>query len=217
MRHDYLKLCLVTHTNNTPLPIYKKLIHQAIEGGITSVQLRDKSKNLTQLRDMAFELKSMLAPVHIPLIINDHPEIAKETDADGVHLGQSDVPPIETRKALGPNKIIGLSIETMEELEIANSLSCIDYVAASAVFQSPSKFNCKTIWGLDGLQHIVSISKHPVIAIGGITQDNISDVIKAGSKGAAVISAIHSHINPKMAAFDLITTINNALKRLHHD
>ncbi len=213
MIKDYLKLCLVTHAEAMPFSLYKKLILQAIAGGVTLVQLREKSKNLIQLREMAIELKTLLQPFKIPLIINDHLEIAKEIDADGIHLGQSDLSPIEARKLLGPTKIIGWSVETLEQLIIANQLSCIDYIAASAVFQSQTKANCKTIWGLDGLQKITAQSKHPVIAIGGINQHNIRDVIDSGASGAAVISAIHCKDNPKEATIHLITKINQSIER----
>ncbi len=206
----YLKLCLITHAQSAPFHLYKKFILQAIAGGITSIQLREKSKNLNELRDFGFKLKTLLNPFKIPLIINDHLELAKEIEADGVHLGQSDTSPITAREMLGPHKIIGLSIETLSELAIANQLTCIDYIAASAVFQSTTKTNCKTIWGLNGLQKITQHSKHPVIGIGGINENNIKHIIAAGAKGAAVISAIHNHPNPDIAARHLIERIDHA-------
>jgi len=216
MIEDHLKLCLVTNTQTTPFFLYKKFILQAIEGGITSVQLREKSKNLTQIRDIALELKGILSHYKIPLIINDYIEIAKEIDADGIHLGQSDLAPSDARQLLGPNKIIGLSIESFEELEIANQLTCIDYIAASAVFPSKNKSNCKTIWELSGLQKITQKSKHPVIAIGGINDCNIQHVIESGACGVAVIDAIHCHHNPKEAASHLIKKINQSIERKKH-
>jgi thiamine-phosphate pyrophosphorylase len=216
MIKDHLKLCLITNAQSTPFSLYKKFIMQTITGGITLVQLREKSKNLIQLQQMALELKSLLNPFKIPLIINDHIEITKETDVDGVHLGQSDLSPIEARQILGPKKIIGWSVETLEELEIANQLTCIDYIAASTVFPSQTKSNCKTIWGLEGLQKITSQSKHPVVAIGGIYQHNIQSVIENGACGAAVISAIHQHSNPRRAASNLLTVINQSIERRNY-
>ena len=213
MIKDQLKLCLITNAQTKPFSLYKEFILQAVEGGVTLVQLREKSKNLTQIRHMALELKAILDPFNIPLIINDYVEIVKEIDADGVHLGQSDLSPYDARQLLGPSKIIGWSIETLEELEIANQLTCIDYIAASAVFRSKTKSDCKTIWGLDGLQKITRKSKHPVIAIGGINQRNIKKIIDNGASGAAVISAIHCQHDPKKAAYDLITEINLSIER----
>lgn len=198
----YLRLCLVTNSSNT------SLILQAVQGGVTSVQLRIKNETLEEVRQQAKELKAILSPLNIPLIINDNVDIAREIDADGVHLGQSDISPVEARKLLGPNKIIGWSIETLDELEKANQLSCINYVAASAVFPSKTKLDCKTIWGLDGLKKIVEISKHPVIGIGGINIKNIRDVIKTGASGVAVVSAIHDALDPKTAAANLIEEMN---------
>lgn len=207
MINHHLKLCLVTNMQATPLPLYKNFLLKAIEGGVTLVQLREKSKNLAQIKQTAVELKEILAPYKIPLIINDHVAIAKEVDADGIHLGQSDLSPTEARELLGPNKIIGWSVESFEELEMANQLNCINYIAASAIFPSETKPDCKTIWGLDGLQKITLRSKHPVMAIGGITQKNIRSVMDSGASGAAVISAIHGQDDPKKAANDLYQSI----------
>lgn len=213
MIKDHLKLCLVTHAQTKSFLLYKKFILQAIEGGVTLIQLREKSKSLSQIRRMALELKAILRPFKIPLIINDRVEIAKEIDADGIHLGQSDLSPSDARQILGPTKIIGLSVETFAELEIANQLTCIDYIAASAVFPSKTKSDCKTTWGLDGLKEIVQKSKYPVIAIGGINHHNIHNIIESGACGAAVISAIHNQDDPEKAARDLITEINQSIER----
>ncbi len=202
---DHLKLCLVTHIEDTPFCLYEQFILQAIAGGVTSIQLREKSKNKQEISTIALRLKQLLNHSKIPLIVNDHIDIAKEVDADGIHLGQSDYSPLDARKILGNNKIIGWSIESLAQLEIANQLTCIDYVGASAIFPSKSKSNCKTIWGLNGLRKISSLSKHPVVAIGGINQNNIRNVIASGASGAAVISAIHDHDDPEMAARNLIS------------
>ena len=207
---DHLKLCLVTKTTINTFDVYKKFLLQAVEGGVTLVQLREKFKNPTELKSIALELKSILK---VPLIINDNIEIAKEIDADGVHLGQSDSSPILARELLGPKKIIGLSIETLPQLTIANQLTCINYIAASAVFPSKNKSDCKTIWGLDGLQKITQLSKHPVVAIGGIDQHNIQQIIENGASGAAVIGAIHDQDDPKTAARNLLKKINQQLER----
>lgn len=197
----HLKLCLVTNLQEQPFPQYKEFILQAIKGGITSIQLREKSRSLSEIRQMALELKAILT---VPLILNDHVEIVKEVGAEGVHLGQSDMHPEKARALVGPNKIIGLSIESYQELKIANSLTCIDYVAASAVFPSKIKRNTKTIWGLEGLYTIVKNSRHPVIAIGGINESNIQSIVKTGACGAAVVGAIHDHPCPTKAAARLI-------------
>ena len=208
-----LKLCLVTNLQKKPFNFYRPFILKAIQGGVTSVQLREKTNNLSELRRIAIDLKSMLDRFKIPLIINDHAELSKEIDAAGIHLGQSDLSPAEARKIVGANKIIGWSVETLEELERANELTCIDYIAASAVFPSKTKPDCKMIWGLNGLQRIIALSKHPVVAIGGINRSNIRKVIESGATGIAVIGAIHDHVRPGKAAADLITEIDASINK----
>lgn len=185
-----LKLCLLTDSVSFNTDYYAFII-KAIQSGVSSIQLRAKSLSEPQLLKVALKLKTLLAPYNVPLIINDNLAVAAKADAEGLHLGQLDGSPKHARKVLGQNKIIGLSIESLDELQQANQLDCIDYVAASSVFNSISKSNIKTVWGLDGLSHICQISKHPVIAIGGITTKNAAAVLQHGATGLAVISAIH--------------------------
>lgn len=203
-----LMLCLVTDFKNKSAAEYQSFLLNAVKGGVTSVQLRAKNKTPHEILQIAKELKTLLTPLQIPLIINDHIEIAREVDAAGVHVGQSDAAATKARELLGPDKIIGLSIETKEQLIQANQLDCIDYVAASAVFPSTNKLDCKTIWGIDGLQKLVKQSRHPVVAIGGINLTNISDVVKTGVTGVAVIGAIHDQSDPEQAAANLLSKIN---------
>lgn len=202
---EYLTLCLVTHLNNQSIQSYKDFLLQAIAGGVTSIQLRLKNQTALDFYECAREMKALIDPFHIPLIINDHVELAKKINAAGVHLGQSDMSPKDARKILGLKKKIGWSIETLEQLHVANELSCIDYVAASAVFQSKTKTDCKTIWGIEGLKNVVTLSKHPVVAIGGIHFHNAKDVIATGVKGIAVVSEIHDAVDPRHAAEKLIS------------
>lgn len=192
-----LKLCLVTERYDS------HFIQSAISGGVTLVQYRDKTKPFSEQLFAAQSLKKILKPYSVPLIINDNIELAKRSDADGVHLGQSDQSPDMARKILGPNKIIGLSIENLEQLEKANPLSCLNYVAASALFPTPSKLNCEQYWGLAGLKKCVERSRHPTITIGGITAENVFEIMQCGVVGVAVISAIQSHANPELAAREL--------------
>lgn len=205
---QHLKLCLVTHIQNQSIEKYLHFLKQAILGGVTAVQLREKNHDIEATRHMALSLQSILHPLKIPLIINDHVQLAKEIDADGVHLGQSDIHPNEAREILGPDKIIGLSVETLTELKRANQLKTIDYIAASAVFQSQTKLNCKTYWGIHGLTELVKISQHPVIAIGGINLSNIQPIFESGVTGVAVVSAIHNAKDPNKTASDFIHIIH---------
>jgi thiamine-phosphate pyrophosphorylase len=198
-----LQLCLVTHFPRQSFEHYKNFLLQAISGGVTSVQLRDKEASFTEMHRLALELKTLLSPLNIPLIINDQVAIAQLVDAAGVHIGQSDESPVHTRKRLSLNKWIGLSIESLDDLTIANQLNCIDYVGASAVFPSQTKPDCKTLWGLDGLKMLTQQSKHPVVAIGGITINTIESVVACGVCGVAVVGALHNQPNPKQSASDL--------------
>ena len=194
-----LRLCLVTNIGDRPLSQYIDFIKKAIAGGVTMVQLREKSIGYEKMKARAIALQDILRPLNIPLIINDFVELAAEADADGAHVGNSDMSALIAREKLGPNKIIGVSIESLQDIENANKLP-INYVAASALFPSITKLNCKTFWGIDGLKKIVEKSIHPVIAIGGIKPCYVQDIINTGAAGVAVISAIHDAKDPYKAA-----------------
>lgn len=187
---------------------YFNFIEICAKAGITHVQCRQKTWQFKKLLDFCKELKSILTPYKIPLIINDNIKLAIKINADGIHVGQSDTPINDVRKIFGGQKILGLSIETIEELNIANQLTSLDYVAASAVFPSNTKHDLKKIWGLNGLRQFCKISKHPVIAIGGINCDNIRQVVATGISGIAIISAIHDAANPKNYIQQLIQLIS---------
>ncbi len=198
-----LKLCLVTHRKTEPFERYLDLIFQAIQGGVTSVQLREKSVDDDTLLAMAQTLQQLLRPLGIPLIINDHLHIARAVNAAGVHLGPHDASPEEARALLGPEAWIGLSIETPDALMMANQNLHLNYVAASAVFATETKQNCATFWGLEGLRDFCQKSRHPVVAIGGINTDNAAHVKACGVAGIAVVGAIHNTHSPAAAAFAL--------------
>ncbi|HSW92971.1 MAG TPA: thiamine phosphate synthase [Gammaproteobacteria bacterium] len=204
MNHAFLKLCLVTHCHHS-LESCQQFLDLAVSGGVTSVQLRLKGVDPADYETFARAIKLFLDERKIPLIINDHVTLAKAIEASGVHLGQSDMAPLMAREILGPDKIIGWSIETLADLDRANALACLDYVAASAVFPSRTKTDCKTIWGVDGLKKIVARSMHPVVAIGGIEATNAADVIATGVAGIAVVSAIHEASDPAYAAKKLMS------------
>jgi thiamine-phosphate pyrophosphorylase len=198
-----LKLCLVTHRQNKSFDSYLDLILEAVDGGVTSIQLREKSADEAALLSMARTLKSILTPLNIPLIINDHIHIAHAVNAAGVHLGPHDVSPGEARALLGEEAWVGLSIETHDALILANQNPYINYVAASAVFETQTKRDYSTLWGLDGLHHFCEKSRHPVVAIGGINEANISLVKDCGVAGVAIVGAIHHAESPRLAAFSL--------------
>lgn len=187
---------------------YLKFIELCAKSGITHLQLRQKNWSFDSLLDFGRELQAVLKPHSIPLIINDNLDLALKLDADGLHLGQKDGNPDAARAILGTDKIIGISIENPIQLERANLLRSISYVAASAVFPSTSKSNLEYIWGLDGLDRFCQKSYHPVIAIGGISLSNITQVGATAISGVAIISAIHDAHNPKQYIQDLNQQLN---------
>jgi thiamine-phosphate pyrophosphorylase len=193
-----IKLCLVTNITHQPLPTYTKMIEESIKGGVTMVQLREKPSWL--IKHQAKEIQKVTKWYGTPLIINDDVELAAEIDADGVHLGPHDMHPDKARSLLGSSKIIGLSIETLEELEQSQKLTSIDYITASAVFPSKTKPQCRTLWGINGLTQLNKNSKFPVTGIGGITEKNVREIMITGIKGIAVIGAIHDVSNPYLAS-----------------
>lgn len=187
---NMLKLCLITNKKTQTIDEYISFIKEAIHGGITMLQLRDKSDDSIEIAKFSKALQEILFTQKIPLIINDNVSLALEINAAGVHVGNSDMQVKTARELLGPDKIIGISIESLEDLERANKFIGNYYVAASAVFSSTTKLNCKKIWGLEGLKYIVDNSLHPVVAIGNINQNNAKEVMEQNAAGIAVISAI---------------------------
>lgn len=205
--HKSLKLCLITnYTEQQTFAEYLLLIKEAARAGITMLQLRDKSRSYLEIKQMALELKKLLTNFDIPLIINDYVELAQEIDAEGVHIGQSDIELEKAIKILAPNKIIGVSIEKLSDLKSINQFNANLYVSASAVFQSSTKNNCKTIWGIDGLKEIIVQSLYPVMAIGNINKENAKSVIQAGAAGVAVISALHNS-SPYSSTIELLNQL----------
>ncbi len=178
------------------------IVEEAVKGGVTMVQLREKDCATGEFIQLATRLKELLTGYDIPLIINDRADVALASDADGLHIGQSDMPYAVARKLLGKDKIIGLSVESIEQVMEANDMD-VDYIGISPVFSTPTKTDTFQPFGLDGVVHVMEISKHPAVAIGGINQSNIADVFKAGANGVAVVSAICSAENPQLAALEL--------------
>lgn len=196
-------LYLVTNSAELSLEDFLQIVRLSIEGGVTMVQLREKEMSSKEMCRIGRKLLSYLKPQGIPLIINDRLEVAHDIQADGVHLGQSDLEVSEARAILGQNAIIGLSVENMDHVQKAES-QMVDYLAASPLFHTKTKSNCSPPWGLDNLTRLCSISRHPVIAIGGINEANLESVLACGVSGIAVVSAIFNAPCPKKSAETLI-------------
>lgn len=209
---EILKLYLVTDRELSLGRSLEEVVHRAVAGGVTIVQLREKDTSTGEFIELAFRLKEILEPYNIPLIINDRADVALAVDADGLHIGQSDMPYEIARKLLGPDKIIGLSVENMSDILAANELD-VDYVGISPVYGTPTKTDTAEPFGLEGLRRAVELSVHPTVAIGGINACTISDVIATGVDGVAVVSAICSAENVREAATELKTLVDSKIKR----
>ena len=180
------------------------------------VQLREKDAATGEFIELAGRLMKILKPLGIPLIINDRVDIAMAVDADGVHIGQSDMPYEMARRLLGPDKIIGLSVENMDDLIKANSLD-VDYVGISPVYGTPTKTDTAEPFGLEGLRKAVCMSVHPTVAIGGMNIGTIADVMAAGTDGVAVVSAICSAENIREAAAQLKAIVESNSRSAYTD
>ena len=178
------------------------IVAQAVQGGVRCVQLREKDLATRPFVELARRLKTLLAPRGVPLIINDRIDIALACGAQGVHLGQSDLPVTEARKLLPPDVFVGWSVETMQEVTRSAALP-VDYLGVSPVFATPTKTDTAMPWGLDGLKHVRDVSPLPLVAIGGIHLHNAAGVMQAGADSLAVVSAICSADDPRVAAQQL--------------
>jgi thiamine-phosphate pyrophosphorylase len=186
-----------------------------IAGSATLVQLRDKHGSTRALVEEARELTLVLAPLDIPLLINDRVDVALAAEADGVHIGQDDMSPADARLLLGRTAIIGLSIKTVEQAKSA-PLEHLDYVAIGGVYATTSKDTSSAPIGLDGLRAVVQAIRarnatFPICAIAGINGDNAAGVIAQGCDGVAVISALSLAADPALAGQDLRAAVDAAL------
>ncbi|HEY6881953.1 MAG TPA: thiamine phosphate synthase [Polyangiales bacterium] len=179
-----------------------QLVEAALRGGVTAVQLREKALDTRTFVAEARALKRLLAPHGVPLVINDRVDVALACDADGVHLGQSDMKVVDARRLLPPHVFIGLSVETMEQVHASAALP-VDYLGVSPVYATPTKQDTHTPWGLSGLSQVRAQTRLPLVAIGGISAENAAQVRAAGADGIAVVSAICSAENPELAAAKL--------------
>ncbi len=204
-----LDLYLVTDRDLSKGRSLDWVVEKAAKGGTTVVQLREKDMETKDFIEEAKRIQKILKPYKIPLIINDRVDVALAIGADGVHLGQTDMPYLMARKILGNDAIIGLSVESFEQAEEANRYD-VDYIAISPVFTTPTKEELTQELGITGVQKITEISKHPSVGIGSIKPHNAESIIKAGADGVAVVSAICSAEDPEKAASELRTKVQKA-------
>jgi len=185
----------------------EEVVVQAVAGGCTMIQLREKDLNTGEFVELARALRTRLEPTGIPLLVNDRVDVALAADVQGVHVGQSDMKPADIRRLMGPNAIIGFSVETCEELAAAQH-EPVDYLGIGPVYPTQTKKDIKgSPWGLEGLRKAVKASRIPLVGIAGINESNACDVVSSGVEGVAVVSAICSASSPRQAAADLLSLV----------
>ncbi len=182
------------------------IVRAAVQGGVSVVQLRDKDVSIRDSLRLALELKALLEPLGVPLIVNDRLDLALACGAAGVHLGQDDLPCDLARRLVGDELIIGVSISTPEEARRATGEGA-DYLGVSPVFDTPTKRDTPTATGLAGLAAIRTVTHLPLIAIGGLNEGNAGPVMAAGADGIAVVSALMAAEDPTAAARALLVAI----------
>ncbi len=173
-----------------------------LEHGATFLQLREKELDAESIQKEARELKELCAAFHVPFVVNDSVETALAVDADGVHVGQSDIQGRDIRALIGPDRILGMTARTVEEARAAEAAGA-DYIGSGAVFGSSTKKNAKNL-PLETLRDICASVSIPVVAIGGIGKENIRELAGCGIAGAAVVSAVFGAEDPGRAAEELL-------------
>ena len=173
-----------------------------LEHGATFLQLREKELDAESIQKEARELKELCAAFHVPFVVNDSVETALAVDADGVHVGQSDIQGRDIRALIGPDRILGMTARTVEEARAAETAGA-DYIGSGAVFGSSTKKNAKNL-PLETLRDICASVSIPVVAIGGIGKENIWELAGCGIAGAAVVSAVFGAEDPGRAAEELL-------------
>lgn len=184
-------------------------VEKALIGGTTFLQLREKELKKEDFLKEAIDIKELCGKYQVPFIINDDVDIALKMQADGVHVGQGDMNPIEVRKILGEDKIIGVSVQTVEQAKLAQQQGA-DYLGVGAVFTTGTKTDAKDV-SYETLKEICSCVDIPVVAIGGINKNNILKLSKSGICGVAVVSAIFAQSDIVSATKELKQLVKNII------
>ena len=199
--NNYLELYAVTDRHWLGNQTLLEQVQEALDGGATCIQLREKQLDDKTFLQEAIEIQKLCKQYQVPFIVNDNVEIAKDMHADGIHVGQSDMEALDVRKALGNDVILGVSAQTVEQAKKAEAHGA-DYLGVGAVFPTGSKDDAEDV-SYETLKAICEAVSIPVIAIGGITQDNVKDLAGSGIVGIAVISAIFAQQHITQATKDL--------------
>jgi thiamine-phosphate pyrophosphorylase len=182
-------LYLVTDAGLSRGRSHVEIVEAAIRGGVTIVQYREKDASTRRMIEEAATLLALCKAAGVPFIVNDRLDVALAVDADGVHVGQDDMPAALARRLIGRKKILGVSAGSIQEARKAVDDGA-DYIGASPVFSTPTKADAPPPVGIEGLRAMASAVSIPVVAIGGVNQRNAADMMEAGAAGIAVVSAI---------------------------
>ena len=207
-------MCLYAVTDsmwlgNRTLP---EVVKEALEGGATFLQIREKNLAYPEFVKLATEVKAVTDAYHIPYVVDDDVELAKEIDADGVHIGQSDLALVEARRVLGPDKIIGVSAHSVAEA-IEAERNGADYLGVGSVFTTSTKLDAEAV-SKATLKEICEAVSIPVVAIGGIQKDNMLQLKGTKVDGVAVVSAIFAAPDIQQAAKELRMTADELVSEL---
>lgn len=202
---DYT-LCLVTDRELARGRPTSDIVEAAVYGGASCVQLREKIGSTREFIEQALAIRDFLRIRDIPLIINDRLDVALAVGADGVHLGQNDMPLAVARSIVKDAMIIGISANSLEDA-VAAEKGGADYLGVGPIYATPTKTDTAPILGLDGLRKIRKNIKIPLVTIGGLNRSNATQVIRNGADGIAVVSAIVGAEDPEKASRDLMNTI----------
>jgi thiamine-phosphate pyrophosphorylase len=206
---DRLAVYYVADPDQAPAE-FLDIVDQALAGGVTSLQLRAKSMSGYEMYELAVVLRDRCRAAGVLFFVNDRVDVGIACDADGVHVGMSDLPLPQTRRIVGRRMIVGFSPLAMPDVVGARALGA-DYVGLGPVFGTASKADAQPELGLIALSHQVAAARVPTVGIGGITVANAGSVIRAGADGVAVISAIQAAENPRQATESLALAVNLAL------
>lgn len=184
-------------------------VEEALQGGVTCLQLREKQLSGRELLEEALKIQSLCTQYHVPFIINDDVQLAKRIGADGVHVGQEDMDVRMARAELGADKIIGVSAKTVRQAQIAQQQGA-DYLGVGAVFATETKQDAVSI-SHEQLRAVCGAVSIPAVAIGGVTKDNLTELSGSGISGIAAVSAVFAQPDIRKAAEELKEKIRAVL------
>lgn len=206
-----LSLYLVTDKRNKTDEEFLEIIEEAIKGGTTVVQIREKEGETLDFYNLALKVKEITSKYNVPLIVNDRIDVALAIKSEGVHIGQTDMPADVARSLIGDEMILGVSASTVKEARKAEKDGA-DYIGTGAVFPTATKDDAPSITK-DDLKEVTGSINIPTVAIGGITLENASELAGTGIAGISVVSAIMNSTDPKTASENLLKIYNEKIDK----